>query len=327
MFPACRDAFGASGDVGTIHVRRLSVRILPVVPLTPVPAGVRKAVVAAAATASASLLFADTASASWIAPEMGGSPNADAIHSLYMILLITGLIVFFAVEGLLVYTLWKFKASRGHAAKQTHGDPRLELGLTIGSAVLVIILGVVSFLRIGEIRNPPNSDAAGFPGTQVAKDPGTNQKLPKDGKALVVKVTAYQYGFRFTYDDGNPATQDPYAYRDLYAPTNTTVLLSITSQDVNHAWWIPKLGGKFDAVDGFNNWTWFKIPAKFDGTTFRGQCAELCGRNHANMTASVKALSPEKFASWLDAKKTQLAQSKTDAAKQRSIIESGKTLQ
>lgn len=313
--------------MATIHVRRLSVRIPPVVPLTTVPAGVRKAVLAVATTASASLLLADTASASWIAPETGGSPNADAIHSLYMVLLVTGLIVFFAVEGLLVYTLWKFKASRGHEAKQIHGNTQLEIGLTAGSAVLVMILAVVSFIKLGDIRNPPNSDAAGFPVSKVAKDPGTNQKIPDDGKAMVVKVTAYQYGFRFTYDDGNPATQDPYAYRDLYAPTNTTVLLKITSQDVNHAWWIPKLGGKFDAVDGFNNWTWFKIPAKFDGTTFRGQCAELCGRNHANMTASVKALSPEKFATWLDAKKTQLAKSKEDAAKQRSIIDSGKTLQ
>lgn len=312
----------------TIHVRRLSVRIPPVVPLTSVPAGVRKGLLAVAATASASLLLADPASASWIAPETGGSPNADAIHSLYMILLVTGLIVFFAVEGLLVYTLWKFKASRGHEAKQIHGNTQLEIGLTAGSALIVMILAVVSFLKLGEIRNPPNSDASGFGGTiKVAKDPGTNQKLPKDGKALVVKVTAYQYGFRFTYDDGDPTTQDPYAYRDLYAPTNTTVMLSITSQDVNHAWWIPKLGGKFDAVDGFNNWTWFKIPGKFAGTTFRGQCAELCGRNHANMTASVKALSPADFESWLEAKKTQLAQSKDAAAKQRAIIDAGKTLQ
>ncbi len=191
----------------------------------------------------------------------------------------------------------------------------------------MIILAVVSFLKLGAIRNPPNSDASGFATTQIAKDPGSNQKLPKDGKGLLIRVTAYQYGFRFTYDDGDPSTQDPYAYRDLYAPTNTTVLLSITSQDVNHAWWIPKLGGKFDAVNGFNNWTWFKIPGKFAGTTFRGQCAELCGRNHANMTASVHALSPADFATWLADKKTQLAQSKEAAAKQRALIEAGKPLQ
>ncbi|MEH3054857.1 MAG: cytochrome c oxidase subunit II [Patulibacter minatonensis] len=296
-------------------------------PLKTLPAGLRKAIAASAVTATATLLLADSASASWIAPETGGSPNADAIHSLYMILLVAGLITFFAVEGLLLYTLWKFKASRGHEAKQIHGNTQLEVGLTAGAAGLVIILAIVSFLKLGEIRNPPNSDAAGYPVTDVAKDPGTNQKLPPNGKALLIKVTAYQYGFRFTYDDGNPATQDPYAYRDLVVPTNTTVLLSITSQDVNHAWWIPKLGGKFDAVNGFNNWTWFKIPGDQAGTTFRGQCAELCGRNHANMTASVIAKSPTEFKAWLEDKKTQLTESKDEAAKQRTLIDAGKTLQ
>jgi len=143
-------------EAGAIHVRRLSVRIPPVVPLKTLPSVLRKALAATALTASATLLFADAASASWIAPETGGSPNADSIHSLYMILLTTGLIVFFAVEGLLVYTLWKFKASRGHEAKQIHGNTQLEIGLTAGSAVLVMILAVVSFMKLGDIRNPPN---------------------------------------------------------------------------------------------------------------------------------------------------------------------------
>ncbi len=74
-------------------------------------------------------------------------------------------------------------------------------------------------------------------------------------------MEGYQYGWRFRYVDNDPATTDPIAYRDLYAPTNTTVLLRITSKDVNHAWWIPRLGGKFDAVKGYHIWTWFRSPA------------------------------------------------------------------
>ena len=69
-------------------------------------------------------------------------------------------------------------------------------------------------------------------------------------------------------------------------PTDTTVTLDINAQDVAHSWWIPKLGGKFDAIPGYTNHTWFKIPGKLAGTTFTGQCAELCGRNHANMIAA-----------------------------------------
>lgn len=284
---------------------------------------------ASAVAGSASLVLADVASASWIAPETGGSPNADAIHSLYLVLLVTGLIVFVAVEGLLLYTLWKFRASRGHEAKQSHGNSKLEVGLTAGATVLVAILGVVSMLKLDEIQRPPNSEASGYGGLITVKkqDGEFNQFLPPNKKALVIEVEGYQYGWRYRYVDGDSSTKDPIAYRDLYAPTDTTVMLRITSNDVNHAWWIPRLGGKFDAVKGFHIWTWFKVPAKLNGTVFPGQCAELCGRNHANMTASVHALSPAKFGAWLEKQKTELSEAEAELKKQRVIVESGKTLQ
>ena len=96
-------------------------------------------------------------------------------------------------------------------------------------------------------------------------------------------------------------------------PTDTTVTLEIRAQDVAHSWWIPKLGGKFDAVPGYTNYTWFKIPSDTveAGTEFRGQCAELCGRNHANMIARRSARSrPQEYeavhrasASWRSARR------------------------
>lgn len=287
----------------------------------------QRGLVPLAAAVFTSLLFVEPAFANWLTPRSGGSPNADAIHSLYVILLVVGLLVFFAVEGLLLYTLWRFKASRGHKAKQTHGNTTLELTLTGAATVLVAILAFVSILRLDEIRNPPNSDASGFVTGEVAADPGSNQSLPPNKKALHVKVTGFQYGWRFTYDDGNPTTKDPYTYHDMYAPTNTTVLLDITSTDVIHSWWIPELGGKFDAVNGFRAWTWFKIPGEKAGTTFRGQCAELCGRNHANMTATVKAVTPSEFGTWLNEQKTDLQKAQTDAAEKRAKIDADGTLE
>lgn len=278
------------------------------------------------AAASASLFLAGPASANWISPEAGGSPNADAVHSLYMILLITGLVVFFLVEGLLVYTLWRYRASRGHEAKQVHGNTQLEIGWTGGAAILVIVLAVVSFLKLDEIRKPPNSDASGAPTRVLAAEDGTNKELPPNKQGLQILVTGFQYGWRFTYDDGNDATLDPYTYHDLVAPTGTTVLLGISSQDVIHSWWVPRLGGKFDAVPGFRNWTWFKIPAAKAGQTFTGQCAELCGRNHANMTATVKAVTPADFTTWLNTKKSELDQAKTEGAAQRAVVDAGDTL-
>ncbi|MDO9352767.1 MAG: cytochrome c oxidase subunit II [Solirubrobacteraceae bacterium] len=287
----------------------------------------QKAFAPLAAAASASLFLAESASANWIAPEHGGSPNADAVHSLYVILLVVGLIVFFAVEGLLIYVLWRFRASRGHEAKQIHGNTTLEIGWTGGAAVIVVVLAIVSFFKLGEIRNPPNSDASGFTTTTIAKDPGTNQKLPPNGKALHIKVLGFQYGWQFTYDDGdgNP-DNDVVAYRDMYVPTNTTVMVSITSRDVIHSWWIPELGGKFDAVNGFQNWTWFKVPADKAGTQFRGQCAELCGRGHANMTASAIAKTPAEFKTWLEDKKTEIDDAKAKAAEARKLVDAGETL-
>ena len=68
-------------------------------------------------------------------------------------------------------------------------------------------------------------------------------------------------------------------------------MLDITADDVNHSWWIPKLGGKMDAIPGYTNHTWFKAKPG----VYRGQCAELCGRNHANMLAQVRVVSPEEY--------------------------------
>ena len=108
-------------------------------------------------------------------------------------------------------------------------------------------------------------------------------------------------------------------------PTGTTVTLDINSQDVDHSWWIPKLGGKFDAIPGYTNHTWFKIPAKLAGTVFSGQCAELCGRNHANMRAQVHALSPSDFEAWLASKKQQIKEADAAAAISRKRLQANPT--
>ena len=101
-------------------------------------------------------------------------------------------------------------------------------------------------------------------------------------------------------------------------PTNTTVNLEIRGQDVIHSWWIPKLGGKFDAVPGYVNYTWFKIPRP---GVFRGQCAELCGRNHANMIASVRAVSPPEYEAFIQRLTNDIAGANKAAATQRKALE------
>jgi len=105
-------------------------------------------------------------------------------------------------------------------------------------------------------------------------------------------------------------------------PVDTTVTLDIFGQDVAHSWWIPQLGGKFDAIPGYTNHTWFKIPAKLAGHAFTGQCAELCGRNHANMVAKVVALKPAQFEAWLQHQKDAIKAADIAAQAQRKQFES-----
>jgi cytochrome c oxidase subunit II len=98
-----------------------------------------------------------------------------------------------------------------------------------------------------------------------------------------------------------------------------TVILDITADDVAHSWWIPKLGGKFDAVPGYTNYTWFKIPSdEVDaGTEFTGNCAELCGRNHANMRATVRAVTPQEYERYIEERKVAIREANEAAAQQR----------
>ena len=110
------------------------------------------------------------------------------------------------------------------------------------------------------------------------------RKLPPNGKALNITVIGRQYIWQYVYPgatepDGLGA---PYSYEEMVVPTNTTVTLDIVSSDVVHSWWIPELGGKFQAVPGYHNYTWFKISKP---GIYRGQCAVLCGRGHARMIA------------------------------------------
>ena len=112
-------------------------------------------------------------------------------------------------------------------------------------------------------------------------------------------------------------TTDPdrvYAYTDMVVPTNTTVTLKIYSSDVIHSWWIPQLGGKADATPGHTNETWFKISKP---GIYKGQCAELCGYNHADMRARVIALPVDQYETWVDRQRKDILASQAALAAAR----------
>jgi cytochrome c oxidase subunit 2 len=283
----------------------------------------RRLALAVVVALGALLTFAGTAFADALTPESGGSPNADDIDTLYKWVLAVAIVVFVGVEACLFYSLFKFRARKGAVAAQIRGNTRLEIGWTVGAAVILVVLAAVTFAKLPGIRNPPNS---GPNGLQLADETlvasGPSKLLPPNGKALNICVNGQQYIWRYTYanDCKNAPLGAPFSYQQMVVPVDTTVTLDINAQDVAHSWWIPKLGGKFDAIPGYTNHTWFKIPGKLAGTTFTGQCAELCGRNHANMTATVTAVTPAQFERWLDRQRAAIKAADAAAAAQRKQI-------
>jgi cytochrome c oxidase subunit 2 len=311
-----RPGWGGSGPMRGYNARALR----------PAPFRTRRARVAAAAIAGlcAALVAAPSALAGVIAPESGGgSPNAEHIKTLYLIAFALGILIFLLVEGVLIYSLVKFRWRRGgEPPAQIRGNTKLEVGWTIGAASILVVLTVVTFIFLGPIKNPAGSKPGGL--VAELRDSGgggqsgklqfaaLNQTSPP-GPAnthLNIKVNGQQFLWRYDY----PGSQQVFSFTDMYVPINTTVTLDITASDVDHSWWIPKLGGKADAIPGYTNHTWFRIsePGKY-----QGNCAELCGEGHADMIGRVIAVTPDQYKAWLARQAADIKESQALLALER----------
>jgi cytochrome c oxidase subunit 2 len=251
-------------------------------------------------------------------PERGGSKNANDIAELYALILVMATIVFLGVEGTLLWFLIRFKARRGRVAAQIHGNTRLEIGWTVGAAVILVFITVVTFIKLPGIKNPAASDidANGAKVASTTLFASTDQPAPPKGASLNIVVDGQQYVWRFQYP--RVANKEVFSYEEMVVPVGMTVTLDITADDVAHSWWIPKLGGKMDALPGYTNHTWFKADKP---GTFNGQCAELCGRNHANMLARVRAVPFDQYQAWYDRQAADIKSARDEAAKQRAQIQ------
>jgi cytochrome c oxidase subunit II len=258
------------------------------------------------------------ASAGLILPEAGPSQNAQDTQTLYLIILIIAVVVFVGVEGVLFYCLFKYRAKKGRVAAQIHGNTRLEIGWTIGAAVILVFLTVATFVMLPGIKNPAPSDIDenGNPVAANAAFAATDQEAPPEGASMNIKVDGMQYAWQYTYPDNGD--RRVFAYTDMYVPVGMTVTLDIGSNDVQHSWWIPKLGGKMDALPGYTNKTWFKVT---EPGVFKGQCAELCGRNHANMYARVIALPFDEWRAWYDRQAGDVEEAQDEAAAGREQLQ------
>jgi cytochrome c oxidase subunit 2 len=208
-----------------------------------------------------------------VAPE---SPNAEGIRDSWLFVSIFTVAIFILVEGLLIAFIWKYrrqKRSRFEDAAQVHGATRLELAWTAGPVLVLFLIAAFVFIELPGIKDVPEA-AAGE-------------------EELEIDVVGRQFYWQYEYPNGVLAVDT------LRAPVGVPVRLRVTApdSDVIHSWWIPSLGGKIDAIPGVTNETWFE--AENEGT-YTGQCAELCGLEHAQMLASVEVVSQEEFDTWLE---------------------------
>jgi len=186
------------------------------------------------------------------------------------------------VEGLLVFALFRFRQRRGQTPpRQVHGNPRLEVAWTIAPAILILILGGLMLPVIFDLAREPKADA------------------------LQVNVRGFQWNWQFEYPEfrdaaGNPLRiigTCPTECADLHIPPEREIAVSLTSADVIHSFWIPRLAGKLDAIPGRTNTFYFNAT---EPGTYSGQCAEFCGLGHAQMRFRVVVHeSEEDFQSWV----------------------------
>jgi cytochrome c oxidase subunit 2 len=244
-------------------------------------------------------VLAATAGADGVTPDAGPSKNAIDIDTLYKIVLAIGAVVVALVWGVLFYSLFRFRARRGRRVPQIFGNAPLELGWTLGAGAIVITIAIITLIMVPGIKDPPPSGSAALAEARNQNAVIDQPPAPNPLRALNIKVNSQQYLFRYQYPNG------AVSFQQMVVPVDTTVTLDITSNDVAHSWWIPKLGGKADAVPGYTNHTWFK--ATHTGT-FKGQCAEFCGSGHAVMSAKVTVVGQEQYRVWVANQKRLIQQ-------------------
>ncbi len=234
---------------------------------------------------------------------------AEEQHWIHWFVMWICVAIFVAVFGVMFYAVWKHRKSRGHAPASFHESTAVEIAWTVVPFLIIVGMAIPATRMVVEQKDTSNAD-------------------------LTVKATGYQWKWGYDYLKGDgegisflsmlstPRDQiedrnypDAKARREqnptylmevdnpLVVPVNRKVRVVITANDVIHAWYMPALGVKQDAIPGFVRDTWFK--AEKTGV-FRGQCAELCGKDHAFMPIVVDVRTEADYLKWVEEKKKEM---------------------
>lgn len=224
---------------------------------------VRRTAIATLATTVVALATGTVAYAgnAGLLPGEAHSPNAHRIHDAFVFVSIFTGIIFLIVEGALIAFIIKYRrGKRSHSAEgpQIHGSTRLEIIWTVVPVVILAAIGSYIFYKLPGIADAPKADAA---------------------DSTTITIEGHQFYWLFRYPNGAVSIDR------MVAPADEVVheVVKGYDYDVNHSWWVPDLGGKYDAIPGTTNHTWFEAP---EGT-YVARCAELCGIQHALMDGTV----------------------------------------
>jgi len=230
---------------------------------------------------------------------------------LHNFMLIICLAIFVAVFGVMFYSIFKHRKSKGAVSANFHESVKVEIAWTVVPFIIVILMALPATKVVVAMKDTTNADltikATGYQwkwGYDYLKGEG-------EGIGFLATLDAAQ---RAMSDAGKPEGDNYLLKVDnpLVVPVNKKVRIITTANDVIHAWMVPAFGVKQDAIPGFVRDTWFKAEKIGD---FYGQCAELCGKEHAYMPIHVKVVSAEDYSKWVDGKKKEMAAKADDPSK------------
>lgn len=234
---------------------------------------------------------------------------------LHWFMLIVCTVIFVAVFAVMFYSIWKHRKSKGHKAANFHESVTVEIVWTIVPFVIVILMALPATKVVVAMKDTTNADL-------TIKATGMQWKwgydyLKGEGEGIAF-ISALDASHREMSNNGGPksgTSVDDYLLKvdnPLVVPVNKKVRVITTANDVIHAWMVPAFGVKQDAIPGFVRDTWFRAEKIGD---FYGQCAELCGKEHAYMPIHVKVVSAEDYAAWVGGEMKKLAAKADDPTK------------
>ncbi len=253
-----------------------------------------------AALSAASILTGCASAPSALSP---ASSNARQIADLFLFILIVATAVFVIVEGLLIYSVVRYRSKMdGSLPKQIAGNRPLEIAWTLLPALILAAVYIMSLQTLGVV--------AGSPGNTATSSTGDPPNQP-----LHVLVVGHQWWWEFDYPDLHVTTAN-----ELHVPVGVDVDLAVESIDVIHSFWVPQLGGKVDAIPGHTNHIWVHV---LSAGSYHGQCAEFCGIEHAAMRFNVVAQTPDQFAAWVKQQQAPMPVLAGDAAAGEQMFMTG----